>query len=1135
MKKYLHQLFMLTKYALFGIFLQSVLAGTLLSHDGNAQNSLNLREVKVSANFKESSLMDALNELEQRTDFSFTYNAYDMLEAKDVTGRYRNQSLYTILVDLSKQANLHFRQVNNNITVSKKTEIQNEHVTAEIEWQAITVTGKVTSEENNEGLPGVNVVAKGTVQGTVTDINGDFSLEVSANSTVLVFSSVGYLTEEVTVGNRTVINLSMTVDITALDEIVVVGYGSQKRRDLTGSISSVKLDDVINLAAASPDAMLQGKAAGVQVVQNSGAPGAEVFVRVRGSASLLADQRPLYVIDGIPMTNISRTGLEGSGQRPSALADLNPNDIESIEVLKDAASAAIYGSRAAAGVVLITTKKGKSGDAKINFSAQTGVQQVWRKLDLLEGNEMVDVIQEARLNRGLLPDPILTATGNNTNWQDEIFQNAITSNYNLSISGGNDRMTSYVSLSYFNQVGTIKGQEFERFNGRLNLEYKATKNIKIGNNTTYSHTNRRIIPGDFSTYSALGNALFANPNYEVRDEEGNWSQDPIGAWENPVMITQDLQHFGRQKRLITNFYAEVDFHKNLKFRSTFGIDNLSTEEDRFIPSYFTAVQGRAVAQAESYDETIWQNENILTYTNSFNKHNIGIMAGTTTLESRARFLRAGGQEAASDIIRTIAISDPFVPNHSISNWGLSSLFGRANYAYDEKYLAEVSVRRDGSSRFGRDKRYGVFPAASLGWRISEESFIAGVGFLNDLKLRASIGSTGNQEGIANFGSLALYGTGQNYDGIPGIAQVSLANAELGWETTVSTNVGFDISMFKNRLTFYVDVYDRTTKDLLFERQLPWTSGFSGINRANLGTMQNRGVELFITSTNIQTTNFQWTTDFNISWNRNKITELPDNGGELGSDLIFTMPSVQSVEGPGNIYRVGEPVGSLWGYRYLGVYPTDEDVPASFFTRGVRGGDFIYEDVNEDGIYSRAFDQMIIGNALPLHFGGITNNFTYKGFDLNILINWTYGNDIYNMTRAALEGMAREINQLATVRDRWQQPGDVTNIPRPLYGTSSVSGASATDRSSRFVEDGSFLRLRNVTLGYNLPKPVLERLKISNARIYLSGQNLLTVTNYTGLDPENQNVGNNPTLPYLGVDFLTQPQPRVYMIGINLGF
>ncbi|WP_373494475.1 SusC/RagA family TonB-linked outer membrane protein, partial [Aquiflexum sp.] len=988
-------------------------------------------------------------------------------------------------------------------------------------------------DENGEPLPGATVTVAGTTTGTVTDLDGNYSLTVPENS-VIVFSFIGYETQRISLDNRSLLNVVMTPDMSSLDEVVVVGYGTQKRRDLTGSVSTVKLDDVLNLAVASPDAMLQGKAAGVQVIQNSGTPGAEVFVRVRGSASLLADSRPLYVIDGIPMTNIGRQGLDGGGHRPSALGDLNPNDIESIEVLKDAASAAIYGSRGAAGVILITTKKGKSGDAKINFNTYTGVQSVWRKLDLLEGNEMVNIVQESRANRGLPPDPLLVTTGSNTNWQDEIFRNAMTSSHNLSISGGNERMTSFVSVGYFNQDGTIRGQEFERFNGRMNLDYQATKFIKIGTNLTYSHTNRRKVANDFSGYSALGNALFANPNYSVRDEEGNWSMDPIGAWENPVMIADDLQHYATQKRFITNLYAEIQFHKNIKLRSTFGIDNLTNREDRFVPSYFTRAQGRALAQAESFDETVWQNENILSYTKTLDKHAINVMVGTTLLESRATNLFAGGQEAASDIIRTIAIADPFIPNHFITNWGLASVFGRANYAYEDTYLAEVSIRRDGSSRFGRDKRFGVFPAVSLGWRISEMGFLKDAGALNDLKLRASIGVTGNQEGISNFGSLALYGTGQNYNGIPGIAQSSLANTALGWETTVQTNIGFDVSMFNNRIVTYIDVYDRTTRDLLFERQLPWTSGFSGISRANLGSMQNRGVELMISTQNIISGGFRWSTDFNISWNRNKITELPDNG-ELGSDMIFTMQSIQSVEGPGNIYRVGQPVGSFWGYNYQGVYATDEDVPASFFSRGVRGGDFIFEDLNEDGIYSRAFDQMIIGNALPKHIGGMTNNFSYNRFDLSILLNWSYGNQIYNMTRAALEGMAREVNQLSTVMDRWQNPGDITNMPRPLYGTSSVSGASATDRSSRFVEDGSFLRLRNVTLGYNLPQTVLERLKVSNVRVYVSGQNLLTITNYSGFDPENQNIGNNTTLPLLGVDFLTQPQPKVYMIGLNVGF
>jgi TonB-linked SusC/RagA family outer membrane protein len=472
---------------------------------------------------------------------------------------------------------------------------------------------------------------------------------------------------------------------------------------------------------------------------------------------------------------------------------------------------------------------------------------------------------------------------------------------------------------------------------------------------------------------------------------------------------------------------------------------------------------------------------------------------------------------------------------------LISYFGRANYSFKDKYLIEGSFRVDGSSRFGVNNRYGVFPGLSIGWRVSQEDFMQNIPLISDLKLRAGIGVTGNQDGIGNYAARALYGTGRNYDGNPGIGQQNIPNPDLGWESTTTTNVGMDLSLFNARVNLTADAYLKKTNDLIFSRQLPWTSGFGGIGNANIGAMENRGLELALSTRNL-TGAFQWTTDFNIAFNRTKITDLPING-ELGSDYIFKLPDAYGVEGPYSIYRIGQPVGSFFGHIYQGVYASDEDVPRiedtperrvqDLFERGVRGGDADFVDINNDGTINRQFDRAIIGNALPKHIGGITNNFSYKGIELNIVMNWSYGNDIYNMTRAALTGMVDDFNQTTEVLQRWRQQGDVTSVPKAIYGSSAVSGASPTDASSRYIEDGSFLRVRNITLGYNFPSTLVQKIRLASARVYISGQNLLTFTNYSGLDPENQNLGGGT--PTLGVDYLTQPQPRIVMGGINIGF
>ena len=1015
---------------------------------------------------------------------------------------------------------------------------------------AAVVSGRVVGPDN-EGVPGVNVIERGTTNGTITDISGRYSLQVQDGAT-LVFSAVGFLQQEVETGGRPVVDVTLREDVKSLEEVVVVGYGTQQRRDVTSSISSVSGADLQNQPVSQADALLQGKAAGVQVVQNTGAPGAEVFVRVRGSNSLLGDSRPLYVVDGVPINNVQNTFLDAGGERISSLASLNPNDIERIEVLKDAAAAAIYGSRGSNGVILITTKRGKSGQGRISFDAFTGMQQVWKRMDLLNGADYRDVLFESRTNRGLSNDVFpynqVQVTGLNTDWQDAIFRTAPISSYNLSASGGEGRLSTFFSGGYFHQAGTIIGQDYKRITGRLNLDYQATDRLKVGANVNYTNSWASRIANGFSGNSVLAAALFQDPNLPVY-QDGGYSFNPLGI-NNPVALANEIDFKNNQDRIIGNVYAEYQLLEGLTLRTTVGIDNLYTRDRRFQPSTifdgnynFQTRQGLASAQASQFNELLWLNENTINYRRTFGSHDFQGLLGTTFQQSRRTFLEAGGRNAATDNIPTVAISDPSVPGHFINTWALASYFGRVNYDYQGRYLLSAVLRADGSSRFGANNRFGIFPGLSGGWRVSGEPFMQNLTMVNELKLRASYGVTGNQEGFDEYASLTRYFTGNNYtSSAPGAFQGTVGNLDLSWESTATTNLGLDLGLFNNRVNVTVDAYVKRTRDLLFTRDLPWTSGFWNAT-ANLGDMENRGLELALSTRNV-TGVFTWSTDFNISFNRNKITSLPTVEG-VGSDYIFDMPDAFGLEGPYSIYRVGQPVGSFYGYLYQGVYATDADVPRipepgtenkirDLFERGVQGGDANFLDVDTSGSISRDADRLIIGNALPQHTGGITNTFGYKGFELSVLFNWSYGNDIYNYTSGVLESMNNDFNQSVAVLDRWQQPGDVTNVPRAYYGSNSVAGAAPTDASTRYLEDGSFLRMRNVTLGYRFPAELVQRLRLSNARVYVSGQNLLTITNYSGFDPENQNMGGG-VVPTLGVDYLTQPQARVYTIGINLGF
>ncbi|NJN26616.1 MAG: SusC/RagA family TonB-linked outer membrane protein [Cyclobacteriaceae bacterium] len=837
------------------------------------------------------------------------------------------------------------------------------------------------------------------------------------------------------------------------------------------------------------------------------------------------------------MANIDGQPLGGGGQRFSALADINPNDIESIEILKDAAAAALYGSRGSNGVILITTKKGQSGEARISFDAYYGIQNVSKTFELLDGQQYIDLVNEARVNSGNAPFNQLTFTGENTNWQEEVFRTASIANYNISVSGGNERLTSYISLGYFDQSGTLIGQEFKRLNGRLNLDYKAKSWLKLGTSTTFSNSNTDRVDADLSGYSVFANALFFNPNVPVKNPDGSWGRDPLqsGEIENPVMIAEELTHNITSRRLISNVYGEIQFLKNFKFRSTFGIDYLDRREERFIPSYFIKnnPRGSASSSASFFDEMIWQNENTLYYGKDIGKHSFGALVGLSYLESESSFFGISGNTTASDLITTFAASNINPPNHNISSWGLTSYFGRFNYNYDGKYLFEVSIRRDGSSRFGSNHRWGTFPSISGGYRISAEPFMSGLAnVINDMKVRVSYGETGNQDGIDNFGSLTQYSAGPSYNGLPVIFKSSVGNSDLRWESTAATNIGLDMAFWESRLELTTEYYIRSTNDLFYTLALPATTGFNQINRVNLGSLENSGVELTL-SGKILTGDFTWTSDFNIAFNKNEIRDLVETNGE--SDRVIPPAGYSNVEGPYGLFRIGEPTGNFYGYKFLGVWDKAEDIPIEWGTR-TKPGDVIYEDVNDSFTYGRIDDHQLIGNALPIHTGGFTNTFAYKGFDLNIIMNWSYGNDIYNMTRVVMESMSRERNQFISTAKRWSPDNPTSDIPRAFYGSSSTSGASNNDANSRFVEDGSFLRIRNITLGYNFSKDLIQKLHLSNLRLYLSGQNLFTFTDYTGLDPENQNLGaSTGGIPSLGVDFLTQPIPKVYTLGLNVGF
>lgn len=987
------------------------------------------------------------------------------------------------------------------------------------------ITGTVTSTDG-QLLQGASVNIKGSNKGTTTDINGRFRLNVEEGDKVLLISYTGYGSVEFPLGGQSEIAIRLAAVSGRLNDVVVIGYGTSSRKNLISSVSTVKGSEVANVPVTSIDAALQGKASGVQVVQNSGSPGDETYIRIRGNGSLFGENRPLYVIDGVPMNNLpaAQYGISGDGQRIASTNDINPNDIQSIEILKDAAATAIYGSRGANGVILITTKRGAPGRSKFTISAYTGVADVAKRLPLLNNRQYVDLFKESRVNAGLPPDPAIVYTDTNTNWQNAIFRHAPMTDANLSISGGTGKTSHYISLGYFDQAGTITGlQHYRRWNGRVNFDFMATDNLKIGINITGTHSINHRMDNSFSGQSVLALALIENPNNPIYNKNGTYFSDINRRATNPVMLANSLRFVSGVDSYVGNIFGEYSIIKGLKFKTSLGFDNQQVTDDRY---QSVAVNNGSAASGfvSVFSQFLWVNENTLTYTPELKgKHRLAILLGQSAQEASVRRIGVSGSTSSTDIIQSVSgFTALSAPIDYRSQWGLVSYFGRATYSYDDRFLVEAVSRTDGSSRFGANKKYGYFPSISAGWRISNESFMRDIKFVNDLKLRGSIGLTGNNEGLGtDFPSLATYSTGYNYGSEAGIAATSLSNKDLSWESTTASDLGLDMTFLNNRVSVTVDVYKKVTNRLIFKLDLPYTSGFARTNGANIGQLMNKGLEVQVNTDNIRTRSFTWSTGVNFSMNRNKITSLPEtiDGDPTSSDFTESLPGSFSTSLPTSIFRVGQPVGSFFGYRNKGVDP--------------KTGNMIYDDINKDGKITAA-DRVILGNALPKFTGGMTNNFSYKGFDLSFFFYWSYGNKVYNQTRSMLERMSSYNNGDTRTLRRWTPSNTITDVPRAVFNDPVVlNSVTNGEVSQRFVEDGSYIRLKNVTLGYALPAAWIKKAKLTGARVYISGQNLLMITSYSGYDPESQNqsVKNSQ----LGIDWAVQPQPRVFLAGLTVNF
>ncbi|MDP5169080.1 MAG: TonB-dependent receptor, partial [Bacteroidia bacterium] len=964
------------------------------------------------------------------------------------------------------------------------------------EIMAQTYTGTVIDASTEQPLPGATVTIRNTLVGAFAEADGQFRILAQKGDTLDV-RFINYLPSQVVLGESSTLQIALTPNVRDLDDVVIIGYGQKSRRDITGAVSSIDAKDLEKVPVTRLENALQGQAAGVQVSQFSGRPGSALSVRIRGATSISAGNEPLYVVDGILVLS-----LEG----------LNPADVASLEVLKDASAAAIYGARAANGVVLITTKNGIAGQSKISFNAFAGVSQVTRKLPLLNATEYVDLINESYRNAGQGPRLDPADYSDDTNWQDEIFRNALNTNYQVSLSGGSSQSQYYVSLNRQSQEGVVKGSDYARTNARLNFRADVNKNLRWGTNLNISQIRYNNVPDNqrVNQGGVILGALSAPPIIDIYNDDGTYTVNPLQAWENPIANIEAPMDQTNTTRLIGALFMEADIVPDLTFKTSFSTETYFNKNDYFLDPFSTQF-GRSVeglGTTSTNQELVWLFENTLSYSKEVGDHRFSALTGVTAQESRYQGTFSRAEGFPNGAVSTLNAGSRKIDASSFgSQWALLSYLGRVSYSFRDRYLVDANFRADGSSRFGAGNRYAYFPSISIGWRMSEEAFLSSVDAINDAKLRFSAGSTGNQN-IGDFSSFGLYALGSNYNFegriVPGTRPATIGNDNLRWETTDQYNLGLDLTMLNYRLNVTVDLYYKLTNDLLVNVDLPLSTGFSsGIQ--NLGSVENRGLEIMVKSYNITEGKFQWTTSANFSINRNKVLDI---GGE---DQVIFAGSIPE-NGFSVIVQEGLPLGSFYGFRSLGVNPET--------------GDLVFEDLNEDGQITDD-DRTIIGDSNPDFFVGLTNTFTSGPFELDFLLQGVYGNDVLNATRIETEGMFSVKNASADVLDRWQSPGDISRIPRAVFGDPNRNSRI----SDRFIEDGSYLRLRTLTLTYRLPAKVLSRLPLQQLSVYASGQNLWTLTSYSGFDPEVNRDGGSAISQ--GIDYGTYPQSRTITGGIQI--
>ena len=972
--------------------------------------------------------------------------------------------------------------------------------------QQINVQGTVKDAVG--GVPGASVIVKGTTDGTIADIDGKFSINVPSGA-VLEVSCIGYVTVEVPAGNgQTPLTIVLNEDTELLEEVVVVGYGTMKKSDLTGAVAAVNSDKIKDSPAANVGQALQGKVAGVQII-DSGSPGSNVNIKVRGLGSI-NNCDPLVVIDGVP----TDLGLNA----------INTEDIERIDVLKDASATAIYGSRGANGVVMVTTKRGKSGDGKISVNANFSLQTPTNVPQMLNAAQYAQLSNEMMANSGRNTNPDWAdpaSLGAGTNWLGELLGTGRLQKYNVSYSGGNDKTNYYVSGGFLDQTGVVRNVGYRRFTFQSNSDTQVRRWLKMSTNITFSTDTKSS--GSYS----IGDTMNALPVFAVKDADGEWTgpegnAEWYGSVRNPIGTTEVNKSETKGYNILANISAEISFTKWLKFKSTFGYDAKFWFTDSFTPKYaWKPIQVEVSKRYRSDNKSftnLWDNYFLFDHTFA-KKHHLSMMAGTSAQWNSYDYMSGEKSGFLFDSVNQMNNGQEVeYLNGSKSEWSLMSLMARVNYSYDDRYLITATIRRDGSSRFGRNNRWGTFPSVSVAWRPSKESWFPENNVVNDLKVRGGYGVTGSQASVSNYGYLATYDTGVYSFGTAGTEQpslysASLANPSIHWEEVAQSNIGIDLAMFNSRVQFSVDGYIKNTRDMLVKASIPITSGFEDTTTtyANAGKVRNQGVEMQLHTVNIAG-EWNWETDISATYNTNKIIDL-------NSAVPYYINQVN------NSYltmlQKGYPINVFYGYVTDGLFQNQTEVDNHAFQPGAAPGDIRFRDLNNDGVINEE-DRTVIGNPNPTWLFSMNNTVEWKGLELSVYLQGVAGNSIYNANNIENTGMAAAMNQTAAVLDRWTGEGTSNYMPRAVYGDPNQNCRV----SDRFIENGSYLRVKNIMLAYSFPSRMLQKIHVHGLRLSLICENVATISKYSGFDPE---VSIN------GIDQSRYPIPRTYSVGLNINF